>query len=199
VNASWVLTIPPVVEPLSVQDVKANLRVEVSTDDLLLARLIRGCRGQAEEYLGRGFLPQTWRYTQDVWTNTIRLPRAPLRSVVVKYYDAAGVLRTLASSAYLVDTDVEPGVVRLAPNQVWPALQAFRPAAVQVTYVVGYADAGAIPPAIVDGVHLLVGRRYQRRGDDSPDRDSGPLDNPPAEALLAPYRVFWYAPSECLR
>lgn len=197
-NSAWALVTGPQTEPISREAAKLNLRVVVSDEDDLVDRLVKGARAQVELYLNRGLLPQTWKYTQDTWSDVIALPRAPLRSVTsVKYYDGAGVLQTLATSIYQVDITAEPGLVRRAPNQVWPTLQVGRFAAVEVTYLVGYSDAASVPPGIVDGIHLLLSRRYQRRGDEAADSNGGALDCPAAEALLAPYRVFWYPPKAC--
>jgi hypothetical protein len=53
---------------------------------------------------------------------------APLQSVTtVKYYDASGVLQTLASTVYQVDTVSQPGRIVLAPTQIWPTVQANAP------------------------------------------------------------------------
>jgi uncharacterized phiE125 gp8 family phage protein len=195
-NTAWVLTVPPLVEPVSINAAKKNVRgLALSDDDDLLARFISARRAQVEVYLNRGLLTQTWKYTQDVWSDEILLPRAPLQSVSsVKYYDAAGVLQTVASSTYLVDSIAEPGAVRLAPTQVWPVLQSGRPAAIEITYIVGYASVALIPAPIVDAIHLLVAHSYAHPGDEVSSDDAGPLGHPAAEARLAPYRVFWRPP-----
>lgn len=194
-NRDWVLVTPPALEPISLEDAKMHLRTGGTLDDAAITRMVRGARADAEEYLGRGLLTQTWRYVQDVWSDEIRLPRAPLQSVIVKYYDASGALVTLASSVYTVDVTAEPGRICLAPGQAWPALQANRAGAVVVTYVVGYLNVASIPPNILDGVYMLLTRRFERRGDDAPEA-SGALDCPAAEASLAKSRVFWRAGCE---
>jgi uncharacterized phiE125 gp8 family phage protein len=197
VNTAWTLVTGPTTEPIAVDEAKDHLRVKVADEDAVIARLVKGARGQAEEYLGRGLVSQAWKYTQDVWTDEMRLPRAPLKSVTsVKYYDAAGVLQTLSPTAYVMDTVAEPGVVRRAPNQVWPTLQSDRLAAVEIAYVVGYASVAAIPPAIVHAVYLLLGTWYEHRESVVTGTIQVPLVHG-VEALLAPHRVFWYPPKDC--
>jgi hypothetical protein len=72
---------------------------------------------------------------------------APLQSATVTYYDASGVLQTLSTSVYGIDDTVsEPGCIYLKPNQVWPSVQAGRPLAVEIDYVVGWTSRRSVPP-----------------------------------------------------
>jgi uncharacterized phiE125 gp8 family phage protein len=158
-------TVDPTLMVISDAEAVEHLNLPTFDDAALVGRAIRGATQQAENYLGRGLLTQTWKYAQDGWTNEIRLPMAaPLQSVTsVKYYNESGTLTTVSASVYIVDTLSEPGRMYLAPNQVWPTVQSQRPMAVEVTYVVGWTSADLIPGDILDGIYLLVGDTYEHR------------------------------------
>lgn len=188
----------PGTEFISTADAKVHLKTSISAEDSLIDRMVKGVRNDVEEYLGRGLFTQTWKYVQDDWTERISLPyAAPLQSVTsLQYYDESGTLQTLDSGVYIVDTLQALGEIRRAPNQVWPTLQADRAGRVIVTYVVGWDDVANLPPGILDGLYLLLARRWAGRGDAAPD-GSGPLDCAPAEACLAKHRRFWAPPVGC--
>lgn len=184
----------PQTEPISIEAAKLDRRMTEADDDAAVRRWIQSSRSRAEQYLGRGLLAQTWKLALDEFVDEVRLPMAaPLQSVTsVQYYNTAGSLTTLSSSVYQVDTLSEPGRVLLAPDQVWPAIQSGRRLAVVITYVVGYTTAAAIPPEIVDALHLWIGDRDRFRE----SMISGTIQEIPSavEALLAPHRVFWSEP-----
>jgi uncharacterized phiE125 gp8 family phage protein len=125
------------------------------------------------------------------------LPRAaPLQSVTsVKYYDTSGVQQTLSASTYQVDTFSEPGRILLAPNQVWPSVQAGRALAVEVLYVVGWTSADNIPADILEAIYLRVGTRHAFREDVIAGSGITVASLPDGvEALLAQHRVWWREP-----
>jgi uncharacterized phiE125 gp8 family phage protein len=193
-NCAWQRTTDATDEPISLTEAKLHLRVSGSDEDTKIRRDIRAARMQIEDYLHRGLVTQTWTYAQDVFTVCIPLPMAgPLASVTsVQYYDASGVLQTLSTDTYDVDTLSEPGCVRLKPDQVWPQTQVGKALAVQVVYVVGQA-AAAVRDDIVDALLLRVADRYEHRentqmgvkGEELPDG---------IQAILAPQRMWWTAP-----
>ena len=196
-NVAWSLQTAPTVEPLTTDEAKLQLRITDTTDDTAIARRIKAARAQAEQYLMRGLITQTWKYAQDAFSDEMLLPMAaPLASVTsVKYYDASGVQQTLATTYYLVDTLSEVGRVCLAPLQSWPSVQADRPLAVEIIYVLGYATAALVPPDIVDAVCLFLGDRQEYRQQTLLGGGLTSLPNG-AEALLAPHRRWWRPPME---
>lgn len=160
-------TVDPVSEPLSVDEAKSHARIDLSDEDVDVEAAVKASREAGENYTGRGFVTQTWRYQQDVFTSVISLPMAaPLQSVTsVKYYDTAGVQQTLASSTYVVDAMTEPGRIYLAPNKTWPSLQSGRLLAVEVTYVVGWQSAEQVPALIRQGMRKALATVLEFRED----------------------------------
>ncbi len=93
----------PAEEPLSIEEVKTHLRVDMDDDDDLIQNLITSARQYAESYLKRSLISQTWKYYLDEWPESgedyIELPMPPLQSVSsVKYTDYNSVQTTLGTA-----------------------------------------------------------------------------------------------------
>lgn len=166
--SSLSLITPPSQEPVSLAEVKAQLRLETDADDALLAALIVTARSVAESLTGRALLAQTWRLylDQPPTQRYLLLPKAPLLSVAqVCSYDEADNLTVFASSAYLVDTASQPGRLVLRGLYSWP--QFLRSAnGLEVTYTAGYgSEAAQVPAAIRQGLLAHIAHLYQHRGD----------------------------------
>jgi uncharacterized phiE125 gp8 family phage protein len=180
------LITPPVEEPVTLADAKAHLRVDVTDDDALIARLIAAARHAAEEATGRAFVAQTWRLWLDHWPANwqIEIPRPPLMGVnSITTYDASGNAAAVDAGSYLVDTVSVPGRI-VFKNAVLPPVSLRGANAIAVEFGAGYGAAAAVPAGIVAGLLAWIAHLYALRGETSVP--------PPAQALalLAPYRVF---------
>lgn len=194
-RADWVLYSAPAVEPLTVAVAKSHCRVSDDSENHVILTYLKASRQDAEAFLGRGLLTQTWKLVLDDFADTIWLPMAaPLQSVSsVTYYDGNGVLQTLASSVYTVHTASEPGRLTLGVNQAWPAVQSERGSAITITYVVGWTAEELVPEHIVNGIALLTSARYERL--------TGPAWEASVKAAESSWqlagRVYWKAPEYC--
>ena len=166
--APWALALytAPAVEPLSVSDAAAHLRVDGTSDEQLIESLILAARRYCEGASGRSLVTQTWELQLDGWPcgDAIRLPRPPLQSVTsVTTYDSTGAAAVFAAANYLVDTRSQPGRLVLGYGKSWPST-VLRPAAgVVVRYVAGYGLAAAVPETYKQAMQLLVGHWYEHR------------------------------------
>jgi len=161
----------PTVEPITLAQAKAHLRVDHTDDDLWITAAIIGCRVYAENFMGRALVSQTWELVIDEFPDDgdIKLPKSPLRSVVsIKYDDAAGVETTMSTLDYYVDTASEPGWVVVAND--WPTtLDSIN--TVRIQFVAGYAPSADspdnlvanIPQSIINGILLHLGFMYANR------------------------------------
>ncbi len=59
--SSWIRTIDPAVEPVTVAQAKAQSRVTISDDDALIAIYVKAAREYVEAATNRALLAQTWR------------------------------------------------------------------------------------------------------------------------------------------
>ena len=146
------LVTAPTVEPVSLEEAKAQCRIEPSEadDDEFLTDLIAAAREMVEKDSGRAFTRQTRELQLDAFpVGVIELPRAPLVSVSsVTYVDEAGASQVLSSALYQVDTRSEPGRVAPAYGTSWPATRDVL-GAMRIQYLCGLdlTDAAVIVPS----------------------------------------------------
>ena len=181
----------PALEPVSLADVKAHLRVDGDDDDLLLQAAIVSARYHVETLTRRFLIEQTWRVYLDAWPRKriVRLPPAPLISVdAVTVYDANGDPQTVDPDDYEVDTAAVPGRVILAAAAPAPTARAVNGIEIDVT--VGYGPSSVdVPAALRQAVLMLVTHWYEHRG--AVGHDLAVLVAPLGfEALVAPYRIL---------
>lgn len=172
------LVTAPVVEPVTVQEMKDDRRIMHDAEDALIDLYLAMARRAVEQRSGLALLTQTWEAAYDGWpcaTDTnpwggFILPRPPLQSITsIKYIDTAGVEQTLATSEYTVNTRAFPGEVVPAYGKSWPAIRGV-PNAIVVRFVAGFgATAETVPETLRDAVRLEAADRYVYRLDQSTD------------------------------
>lgn len=186
-------TVDAAVEPLSVAEAKSHLNVEHASDDAYIGALVLAARQWVEEYTGRALITQTWTRKLDRFpaSGEIVLPRPNLQSVSsITYLDTDGAEQTLAADQFDVQKDELPGRVTRGYGDSWPSTQGV-PNAVTVTYTAGYgAAASDVPGPIVSAIRLIVGDMYANREERVVGTVVARLNA--VDALLGPYRVFWF-------
>lgn len=161
-----ILTTAPAVEPVSLEEAKLHLRLDITADDTLVYSLIQAAREKCEEYTWRALITQTWDLFLDGFpSNAIKLPNPPLQSVTGVYYTPdGGAEQTVTSTDYIVDTRGEPGRIILATGKSWPGNSLTPTNGVRVRFVCGYGAAGAnVPQKLRQGMLLLIGHLYENR------------------------------------
>ena len=134
-------TTGPAIEPLTLSEAKAHLRMDDEPDDLdaLIVDLIKAAREQVEIETGQALISRTQTVTYPE-LGALELPTPPLSSVSsITYLDSSGISQTLATSVY-VAVGTSPAHIELRYGQSWPATYD-HPEAVTVTQVVGYGSA----------------------------------------------------------
>ena len=162
---SLVRVVAPALEPVTLGQAKAQLRVFHDEDDALIERLIVMARDHAESVTRLSIMPQTWELSLDYWwRQTLELPRFPLQSVEsISYVDEEGATQTLDPALYTV----YPAYRRLAwnPNAEIPKLQEGTLQRVTVRYVLGWASREDLPAALVQAMLVNLTMYYNNRGD----------------------------------
>jgi uncharacterized phiE125 gp8 family phage protein len=164
-----VLITAPTVEPVSVAEAKAHLRVDIDDDDTLIGGLITAAKSHLEGIARPklAMINQTWDYIADVWPagDTVELRPYPLQSVTsIKYTTSAGVETTFAAASYQVDTYSQPGRLRLKTSVAWPSVVLREMNGLAIRFVAGYGAAGsAVPIQLRQAILLLVGHWYENR------------------------------------
>lgn len=154
-----VILTQPIEEPITLAETKLALRIEHDIDDSKLSGDISSAREEVEKITHRQLISAQYRYSLDCWPlhGIICPPRARLISVEsIKYIDNDGILQTLDSSAYTVDTDSEPGRIVPAWGETWPSTRQ-ELNAVRIEYTAGYANAAAVPHKIKQFMIMLIG------------------------------------------
>jgi len=185
------VTVEPIIEPVTLQEMKDYLRVDSSDEDALITSLIVAARAYCETKAKWSFITQSLRYTLDEWPedNEIVLPQPfnDTTSLAVTYYTAGSSSGVVwGSTNYWVDADSNPGRIVVKQNNSWPTFDLRTAKAVEVTFEVGYGGIGDVPEGIRTAIILLVGHWYHNRaavltGTISKEIEFG------LTALLAPY------------
>jgi hypothetical protein len=203
------LVTPPTDEPVTLSEVKSWSRIDTDDDDALVQQLIASARYQAEQYLRRSLLTQSWKLTHDlgrslandqigegtydlpisilygVLPRDIELPKGPIQTITsVTTYALDNTSSVYDPSLYFLDQAGERLVLNI--GAIWPANMRPR-AAAEFLYVTGYGDDPSdVPQPIKTGIMIHVASLYEQRGQsaDSMDIPAG------AKRLYAPFRVM---------
>ena len=178
----------PTQEPVTLDEAKAQLRLDIADDDGLLAGYLIAAREHIEGQIKRDLVTKTWDYTIDwAWPvrgvkQHIRLPINPVQSVTsVSYVDEAGATQTLATSQYTVAARTSYSYVTPAYDVTWNTTRRV-PDAVTVRFVSGYLHC---PQDLKAAVMLLAAHFYENREAVTAKAMSEvPLS---VDALLSPY------------
>ena len=174
----------PAVEPVTLAEAKAHLRLDTADEDLLVEALVATARVTLELTTRRCFIAQTWRARLDSWPpgRRVHLPFAPVLSVAgVRVSPGAGPAVTLDSALYTLRAESEPAtldVVGTAPDPGLPS------AGIEIDLVYGYGpDTADVPQPLRLAILRLVARWFERRGD-----EKDPVLPDDVAALAAPFR-----------
>lgn len=196
-----VLVTAPAEDPVTLEEVKAHLRVIErdengvalpNEDDELITALIKAAVTHLDGWtgvLGRCLVDQTWRQDYDAFTQCMRLPLGPVQSIVsVKWRNAEGQIATVAADDYTLETSAG------GQSRVWFRSSYSRPsslydrAAVSVEFVAGYGAPADVPQALKHAMLMLVGHWYENR--EGVAMGSSPATVPLAvDALISPFRT----------
>jgi uncharacterized phiE125 gp8 family phage protein len=163
---SVMIETPPALEPLSLADAKAWLRVDQDAEDAVIASLVTVARRRVESASGRVLIQTGFRAAipNGFATAEIVLPRSPVLAVSeVSYTDTAGAARTTAD---FVRFDTDDGLTRLQPTSEigwWPR-DWKRGTNVSIAFTAGYGDApDEVPAELVHAVRLMLAHLYEHR------------------------------------
>lgn len=174
------------VEPISLTEAKAQLRIDFPDDDNYLTGLIGVARQWAEEYTKRSFLSQTWLAQFPHWPDRILfldsaieleglywynpdmrnlsrdekvflLPRPNLLSVdSIIYYDGTGEEQTVDPSQYVVEQYSFPGLIKMRRCFTNPSLDCDRLAPISICYKAGFGTRPESVPLTIKQALLLL-------------------------------------------
>jgi uncharacterized phiE125 gp8 family phage protein len=185
-----VLITPPSLTPVSLEEAKAQCRIDHDFEDTLLTLLIEAATGHHQRVTGRAFVTQTWRaYFPAFSSEPLWLPLRPVQSITsISYFDENDDSQIASSGLYaLYSANIGPHI-RLTTGSVWPTSYE-RNDAVAVTFVAGYGDPEDVPAEICQAILLLVSTLYENRESNvigQTVQSTGAM-----ESLLSTHRVLY--------
>ncbi|XBQ15806.1 MAG: hypothetical protein ABL308_12715 [Oceanicaulis sp.] len=187
------LTAAPDGTAVSLADMKAHLRWQTDSEDVLIEAAIVSAEASLEGRRGRlnrAFLTQTWELKLPrFWRGSLGLPFAPLQSVdAITYKTALGATATVDPAVYDVDADSEPGAITLNPGQSWPSDLADALDAVTIEFTAGYGGAASVPEPIKSAIKLIAADLFQHREAQTMGVDLKP--NATVDRVLRSYLVY---------
>ncbi len=184
-----VLTSGPSLEPVTVAEAKAHLRLDGSAEDTLIASLILTSRLHLEAALGFALISQNWTLLLDAWPDgAVTFPIRPVLSVVsARVLSATGTPTVLAASDYVLDgASLAPRLVRSGTGWPQPGKAA---TGIEIAFTAGFGTlATDVPASIRHALLLLAAHWYEHR---DPMEIGGNGANIPKAVsdLLMPYRA----------
>jgi uncharacterized phiE125 gp8 family phage protein len=186
-----VLTSGPAVEPVTLAEAKAHLRVDGTAEDTLIASLSVTSRLHVETAAGLALITQSWSYFLDAWPRgrALALPLRPVQNVsAVRLYDENAVVTALPPDSYLLDGAGSPPRLVRQGALVWPKPGRIANG-IEVALTAGYGNAAAdVPGPIRQAILLLVAHWYDHRSPVEIGHLAEPVPDMVCE-LLAPYRA----------
>lgn len=174
-------------EPISLEEAKRILKIDINDVDEDIKRLIKQAREYCEEYQNRRYMTQTLELVFDEFPNEIEFKNcSPVQSIVsIKYIDAAGVEKTIANTDYILDNVSFVNRIVPAYGKQWPSERLLPINAVSVQFVAGYANAADVPESIKGAMALHMQSMY----DNCQPSERTKLENT-RDALLGSKRVI---------
>lgn len=151
-----------VTEPVTLNQAKEWLKIEVSDDDAIITSLIKAARLQCEGYVSKSFVERTVTVVVKNELGNIMLPYGPVNNIVsVSDFDGVAI------------TDY--GVKGISDKRLsWPVCSYAK-----VEYTAGYA---VLPDDFVTAIKMRLTELYQNRG------DAETINKSMAAVILSPYR-----------
>lgn len=186
---SLVMTGAPALEPVTLAEAKAHLRIDSALEDTFIASLITTSRLQVEAILGVALITQNWTWRFDAWPRgDVVFPLSPVSaagSVRIQNSDLS--FATVAPASYIVDgRGAPPRLIPSSANFPNPGAAAL---GIEIQFTAGYgALAADVPAPLRQAILLLVAHWFENR---EPFVEGAmPKSFPDAViGLLEPYRV----------
>jgi len=179
----------PATTPVSLDELKAQLRVQSNDENVVLQSYLDAATGWLDGYagvLGRCLISQGWSLSFPAFDVCLRLPFPDVSEVTISYVDLAGSAQTVDENDYQLLEDAAGAFVTFVAGFAVPSTF-MRPDAVTVTIVAGYGDgAGDVPAPLRSAILLYAAHLYRNREAVSADTLTAiPLG---VDALIQPFR-----------
>lgn len=129
-----------IVEPVTLTELKAHLRLEHNDDVVYLKNLVKKSREAAENYIEGIISDRSFTLNLDNFESVIEIERNPVDddSITIAYKDDLGAPQTVAN--FLVESNRYSTTIRPNYEEAWPTITPGKNK-VQVTFDAGYEAA----------------------------------------------------------
>ena len=163
---SLVLTSGPAVEPVTLAEAKAHLRLDNTAEDLLITTLITTSRMHIESRLGIALNTQAWSLFIDRLpaSHVIPVPLRPLSALnAVRIYADDNTISPLPLAAFELDgLSTPPRLIIRSGVAITSALR--KSNAIEINVTAGFGPAPAdVPAPIRQALLLLIAHWYEHR------------------------------------
>jgi uncharacterized phiE125 gp8 family phage protein len=175
------------VEPVTLAEAKAHLRIDGDDEDALIGSLIIAARRHVEAATGLVLIAQGWSHFLDRWPQApeLELPLAPLRAIdEVRVYGEDDEASVIDPAHYYADTTARPPRLVLRRDRLWPVPGRVANG-IEIKVEAGFGENPEdVPEDLRAAILRLLAYWFEMRGD-----DEGPA-NPPLGVgmLLKPFR-----------
>lgn len=180
-----VLTAPPAIEPVSLAEAKAHLRLTSTEEDAQIVRLLAAARKAVERRTGLALIAQGWSAFADDWPGegTFHLPLWPVIEITaLKVHGEEEEVQEIDPAHYFCDLVSRPARLVLRPWRTWQKPGRIANG-IEIALTAGFgASAGAVPEDLREAVLKTLAHWYEWRGDEAP-REPVTIG-----ALLQPWR-----------
>ena len=161
-----ILTSGPALEPVSLAEAKAHLRVDHVDEDVLIGSLITAARIHLETMLGLAFISQQWNLVLDRWPDgsNLPLPLSPVQSITgITIYDNNDTTSVITPSSYALDAMSQPARLIWRGSLVQPLVgRSYN--GIEISFIAGFgANATDVPQPLRQAILLLVAHWYEHR------------------------------------
>lgn len=170
-NSDYLLnrTVAPAAFPVTLAEMKSDLRVQHDSEDTLIESLIAAATDYMDlpnGAIGKALINQTWKLSVHQFGNNGRvdIPVTPVQSIAsITYFDADNTSQALnANDFYLYGDENSAWIVAKSDTSIPPVYN--RLDAISITFVAGFGAASTnIPKSISQAIRLLAAHWYEHR------------------------------------
>jgi uncharacterized phiE125 gp8 family phage protein len=176
----------PAIEPVSIAEAKAWLKIDGSDEDDLIRALIVAARLMVEAEIGQVLIAQNWRLVGDHWPQARDIPVSVGRLIAItggRVFSAEGVATQIPLASMMAVKTSLPNAVAVEPRPVPGRMRA----GIEIDLRLGIGEAAEdVPETIRLAIKRLVALWFEDRGDGATVEPGLP---PAIRALLRPFRM----------
>ncbi|MCM2291899.1 head-tail connector protein [Allorhizobium sp. BGMRC 0089] len=176
----------PAAEPMTLAEIKAQLKIDTTDEDDFLSGLILAARTFLEAETGLCLITRSLRLYLDDWPSgaVVGLTRFPVQAVTaLTVYDEDGNESSISLDGHMLDGQARPARLWLKSRP-----EPGRPLnGIEIDFTAGFGDAATdVPDTLRRALALHVAAMYAYRGVVRPDEQPAVLPDG-YERLIAPY------------